>query len=509
MSIDDLKRRENISSLNDLQLPYNYDGFKKVINRLETAILKKEKIIIYGDYDFDGISSTAILKRMFSSLSIDCGFFIPSRYHEGYGLNKNRINEFKNKNYQLIICVDNGISKIDEIKYANSLNMDVVIIDHHTISTELPPTPYIFHQQIDKFISYNCSAASLCFFVSSYFRKKFDEYDVVLAGLAVLSDVMPLVYNNLILLRNALFNINNYKANNLFELASSMIKAKTLTFDDLSTSIIAQINAPGRVRTDSLSTNNVCRFLLDDKVTLKTKKYILDINNAQNEKKEAIKKSNVLNSLVNEYCSVYLLDALTGLSGLFANLYMNKENKPIVIFSPLETDNEVLVGSIRVPNNYSLLPLIDNPKKYFISSGGHQNAMGLKIYKKDLLKFATDFTMFVSTSKNEVIKNYIEISIEELTYANYLIYKRFEPFSFGFEKPLFKVTTDLHNLRRISDKVSVINNDNLEGKITFFGDFKENKDDETIYEFIGELKLESYYNKKTFSLISNSYSKIE
>lgn len=507
LSENDLKKREKLFSLEDLSLPYNYPNFQKVIKRIKTAINNKEKIIIYGDYDLDGIASTTIMKRCFDYLKVDCGFFIPSRYHEGYGLNKSRIDDFYKKGYKVIITVDNGITAFEEVSYARKLGFDVIIIDHHNLSDSLPDSEYIFHQQIDKFINYNCSAASLAFFVSSFLKNRFDEYDVILAGMAVLSDVMPLENNNLILLRNALKNINAGFASNLLKLIYP--NKLPIDFDTLSYVIIPLLNAPGRIKTDSLSTNNVCRFLLDNNISEKNSKYAKDIIDCQNDKKKIIKDVKVKDSLSNDYASIYLLDSLSGMTGLFANMYLKKENKTFAVFIEDENDKDILVGSIRSLDNVSLLPLLNNPKSYILNIGGHKNAIGLKIMKKDYLKFATDLTIISSMNKKEDNKKYIEISIDDLTNDNYQIYKRFEPFSYDFIKPTFKVTTSLENFKKYSTKMSSIVSRNNFGKITYFGNFENEDDKEDIFEFTGELKYEVYYSSKHWTLISSSYLKID
>ena len=162
----DLEARNALRSFSSLVLPDDYPGFQKVIHRLEEAISNKEKAVIYGDYDVDGLTSTAIRKRTLDSLGLNPGFFIPSRYHEGYGLNEERVRQFKEKGYSLIITVDNGISAKDSISLASSLGRETIVIDHHELPDILPPTPYIFTHLRDKFIPYNCSAASLALFVS-------------------------------------------------------------------------------------------------------------------------------------------------------------------------------------------------------------------------------------------------------------------------------------------------------------------------------------------------------
>ena len=182
-----------------------------MIARLDRALKNKEKMVIYGDYDVDGLTSTAIMVMGLSACGLQPGFFIPSRYHEGYGLHAERIRQFQEKGYHLIITVDNGISCHEQIALAKFFGMEVVVIDHHSCPATLPDTPYIFHQLHSSFLDYNCSAASLSYFVVSRLMHRDDPYLATLAGIAVFSDVMPLIGNNLELAKLSLQFLQQYR----------------------------------------------------------------------------------------------------------------------------------------------------------------------------------------------------------------------------------------------------------------------------------------------------------
>ena len=122
----------------DFHDPYEMPDMKIAVNRIIDAIEKKEKVIIYGDYDVDGITSITVLKKFLKQCGLDADYYIPNRLTEGYGLNKNAIDLIKSNNYTLIITVDCGISAIEEIEYANSLNIETIITDHHEPMDILP-----------------------------------------------------------------------------------------------------------------------------------------------------------------------------------------------------------------------------------------------------------------------------------------------------------------------------------------------------------------------------------
>lgn len=503
ISDEKLKERNKKATVNDLTRPYNLEKFLLVISRIKKAIDDKEKIVIYGDYDFDGISSTAILKRMFDKLNYEVGFFIPSRYKEGYGLNKDRVDQFILKGYNLIITLDNGVSCNEIISYCNLKNVDVVVVDHHLISEEVK-TPYLFHQNDSGFINYNCSAASLAYFISSYILKEDDPYNITLAGLAVFSDVMELKGNNLVFAKLALDLINNNTFSNLDTFIYP--KKKPYSYDDLSFNIISSINAVGRIKTDSTSTINACRYLINPNLDDKSKIIYKMIASANSEKKKMVSEFKIDSEINNEYICCLTTSSFSGLTGLYANKILKKYNKPTAVFAVDEKNNDMLVGSIRVSDCYSLLEFISCPKKYFISSGGHKNAMGITINKKDYYQFVTDFMLLIS-KQEKIEEKSITLSIDELTLANYKIYKLFEPFGEGFNKPIFNVITIGKNIKKFSDKYTCCFSSNNEGKIAYFSKINDEISNDDFYIFKGELNLEKFNNQVHFTLYASEYKK--
>ncbi|MEN6507353.1 MAG: DHH family phosphoesterase, partial [Smithella sp.] len=131
-------RRYLYPSLNDLHSPFLMQDMKKGVNRLIKAIHAGEAIVIYGDYDADGITSVVILYKFIKELTGNVSYYIPDRVQEGYGLKIPVIDQFKGKNVKLIITVDCGISDIDQIAYGKSIGIDTIVLDHHEISDQLP-----------------------------------------------------------------------------------------------------------------------------------------------------------------------------------------------------------------------------------------------------------------------------------------------------------------------------------------------------------------------------------
>ena len=189
---------------NDFHDPYLMPDMKKAVDRIIKGINNKEKIFIYGDYDVDGITSTTVLKKFLEERDIKVNEYIPNRLSEGYGLNKNAIDKIKNNNCNLLITVDCGISGIEEIEYAKSLGIDVIVTDHHEPGDEIPnciavvdakrkDNGYPFNQLAGVGVVFKLIQA-----ISIRLNLKPEEYlkylDIVCIG--TISDIVPLIDEN-------------------------------------------------------------------------------------------------------------------------------------------------------------------------------------------------------------------------------------------------------------------------------------------------------------------------
>lgn len=512
ITLDDLRSRRLPGSFHNLKTPFGDEKFEKVVSRLEKAIQNQEKTVIYGDYDVDGLASTAILKRALSERKLNAGYFVPSRYREGYGICRKRVEEFKEKGYSLIVTVDNGISCFDAIDRARELGMEVVVIDHHELAEGLPDTPYLFHQKLSRFIEYNCSAASLCFFVASKLLKRFDCYLATLAGLAVFSDVMPLVGNNLELAKIALASFKKHLYPNLFSLVGS--DGNEITYDDFNFRIIPALNSVGRIESDVMATNRACSLLIeneDPSLIRKVSSFVLSTN----EKRKSIVRSMQVEEKdrfesSHSFCS--MVKGPSGLCGLFANRLLREKNKGVLIFAQDEKDPCMLTGSIRVPTGYDMIPFLKKNSRFFVTCGGHPQACGVTIRKENYFQVALLFSTEIEKQAlllPEEKDDSIPIVFEDLNKENYEILQGFLPFGEGFMSPRFCITVNKDRLVIADSRKATFVFDRVHGrKITFFGVpdcLEDGKGDEI--SFVGEFKKEVFNGRTNYVLLaSKSFS---
>ena len=186
---------------NDFFDPFLINDMDIAVERIRKAIETQEKVIIYGDYDVDGITSITVLKSFLKDVGLDVDYYIPNRLEEGYGLNKNAIDEIAKNKYTLMITVDCGISAIEEVNYANSLGIEVIVTDHHEPGEELPKALAVIDnkRKDSKYPFRELAGVGVAFKVSQALAQsmnvKEEEYlkylDIVCVG--TISDIVPLI----------------------------------------------------------------------------------------------------------------------------------------------------------------------------------------------------------------------------------------------------------------------------------------------------------------------------
>ena len=424
----------NLTLDKDLTLTssYKYKGMQELVGYLFKAINEKKKIVVYGDYDVDGICSVSILKRMFKLLNMDIGYYIPNRYKDGYGITEEKVEEIANKKYDIIICIDNGINANNAIDLAKSKGIDVVVLDHHELNGDMPNCNYYLHPILSDFSTYNMCASSVAYYLSIAMLGESDDKCAILAGIATLSDIMPLINQNRLLLRNAINLLNEHKYKNL----DLLIDDNEYNENVLSMTLIPKLNSIGRVIKDN-KVNSVIKFLFeeDDKKVLEYSKFILSCN--ENRKSISSEFFNKIN--VDKESKVIVAkddNLLEGVCGIVASRFANSYDIPAIIFAKSE-DGNFYKGSARSIDGINIVDVLSN-LDYLVSFGGHEKAAGITIKIEDYARFYDDVNAIMTRiSKKESIKKVVLLNEEDLTYKSYMELLKYGPFGEGNPYPLF------------------------------------------------------------------------
>jgi len=414
ISYKEIEKKENVSSLvakaieaynlhldKNLKLdsPYKYKNMQPLVGYLLKAINEKKKIVVYGDYDVDGICSVTILKRVFSLLGIDIGYYIPNRYKDGYGINVDKVNEIINKHYDILICIDNGINAKEPIKIAKESGIDVIVLDHHEKNGDTPCFDYILHPIISEFSDYNMSASSIAYYLSLALLGENDEKCAILAGIATISDVMPLIKQNKLLVKNAIKLLNEHKYKNL----DLLMDNNQYDENTLSMILIPKLNSVGRIIKD-IRVNSLISYLFenDEKKMLEYSKFILQCNET---------RKSISNDFFNKIHTTDLKnvivfkddDLLEGVCGIIASRLSSSYDIPSFIFAKSE-DGNFYKGSARSIEGINIVEALKS-LDYLVNYGGHEKAAGLTININDFSRFKKDIEeIFSKIQKQEIIK---------------------------------------------------------------------------------------------------------
>ena len=408
----------------------------KIKERIFKAIENNEKIIIYGDYDCDGICSTTIMVKTFNKLGYKVAYYIPIRYLDGYGLNVNNVIKMKEAGFSLIITVDNGISQHEAIDKANELGMDVIVIDHHEVPEESVNALGIIHPSVSHISEEFGCGAFMSLITSAALLGSYDPYLLTLAGLATISDMMELKGFNRSVVRLALENLRKYRYSPLV----SLLESEVITEKSFGLDIAPKINAVGRL-VDDKNINLLVRYLLseDPDEIFKISSWIKNTNELRKTlTKEAVEA--LPKDMFDEEGIVLKLDIKEGLIGLIANRLLGEYNVPCIIFTEDSTNKDFLKGSIRSKEGFNVQKSFESLSKYMVGGGGHALAGGLTIKGEDFEAFKHDFIELCKIYKfTKVEPPSIELKLQDVNFTNYAILREFSPFGIGFPEPLFSL----------------------------------------------------------------------
>lgn len=414
----------------------NFQGMSKAHDLILKAMENKEKIVIYGDYDCDGIMATSILVKCFKMLNYPVGYYIPSRYIDGYGLNEKRVLDFYQKGYKLIITVDNGIAQFAAIDKAYELGMKVLVTDHHEVQDKLPNAEVILHPLVSNYGDVVCCGAYVAFMLASSLLDKYDEYLLSLASIATISDMMALKDYNRDIVRLGVHYLNKNKYHNI----SLLTDNELINENVIGLKIAPKINAIGRM-VENTSINVLIEFMTSDN-TLRLEQIARFINETNEKRKNLTKESTSDISVDDHRHSIVVLTKLKeGIIGLLANSLLNKYKKPTIVFTYDSHEQNIIKGSARSKKGLPINEFLLENNDLLLTSGGHEAAGGLSLYKDNYLELEKRFEDYALEHPFiEDKEDYIDISITDINKDNYEFIRSLAPFGEGFKLPLLKIS---------------------------------------------------------------------
>lgn len=391
---DELKVSEFISSSVRISDPFELSGMDDAVDRIEQAVSLGEKITVYGDYDCDGVTATALLYSLLSDMGADVDYYIPSRETEGYGLNKDAVKKIADSGTKLIITVDNGISAVEETEYAYSLGMELVITDHHQIPPNIPSAAAVVnpHLQDDKLPFTDFSGVGVAFKLACALYGDTDDilYRYAdLAAIGTIADIMPLCGENRAIVKAGIKLINEYPRHGIEALLKAAgADGKEITSTDIAFTVCPRINATGRIE-HAAKAVELLVSAETEKASFIAEQLIINNTHRQEIEQEifedAVKQISEKPSLSSQRVIVVSGEGYhQGVVGIVASRLCEKYEKPAIVIG---TDNGAARGSARSIDGFNIFEAISSCSDLLTHFGGHPGAAGLSLSADDVDEF--------------------------------------------------------------------------------------------------------------------------
>ena len=445
--------------LNDLINPFLMKDMDVAVDRLNDAMGRKERIMVYGDYDVDGCTAVALVYKFLQQFYSNIDYYIPDRYDEGYGVSKKGIDFAKETGVKLIIILDCGIKAIDEIAYAKSLGIDFIICDHHVPDEVMPPAAAILNpkREDDTYPFKHLCGCGVGFKFMQAFAKNngipFSRLIPLLdfCAVSIAADIVPVEDENRILAFHGLKQLNqnpNIGIKAIIDICG--LSGRDISMSDIVFKIGPRINASGRMENGKESVDLLIEK--DYNLALQKAKHI----NEYNEQRKDIDKqmTEEANQIVAKLESqkhqssivLYDEDWKKGVIGIVASRLTEIYFRPTVV---LTRDGEFATGSARSIAGFDVYSAIKSCRDMLVNFGGHTYAAGLTLRWNDITEFRRRFQRYVDEhiqpEQTEAILNIdAVIDFRDITRKLHSELKKFAPCGPGNQKPLF-ATLDVYD----------------------------------------------------------------
>lgn len=439
----------------DLHDPFLLDNMSQVIERIKNAIDLHKRILIFGDYDVDGISAVAILYKYFEKMNVRVDYFLPNRYEDGYGLTIETadkvINEF---NPELIITVDCGISCYKEVEYLQSKGVEVIVTDHHEIP-EILPNCLILNAKLpnQKYPFREICGAGMAFKIVQALGQNIYEY-LPIASIATVADIVSLTDENRAIVILGLQHFENIPKG--IKLLLSEMKIKNINSQDIAFRVAPKLNAAGRMGDArvalQLFINNDQEQLFQSLVKL-TEMNIERQNRCNKVYEDALLKLSTLNANKQKCIILQSKEWDSGLLGIVCARLVEDYNKPTFLFSNV---NGVLKGSVRSIKGINIHDALSSTSSLLETFGGHSMAAGLTLNLANYDKFKEEIISYFDKNYDESyfvpVKTYdLKIDTKMITLSFVKELDKLEPFGCDNPKPIFMIEWEKSNVKQLGN----------------------------------------------------------
>ena len=429
-------------SLDQLHDPYELHDMDKAVTRIRQAIENYEQILIYGDYDADGMTSASIVKEALEQLGAECQVYLPNRFTDGYGPNASVYKYFiENQGISLIVTVDNGVAGHEAIELAQSMGVDVIVTDHHSMPEVLPDAYAIIHPEHPEaeYPFKHLAGCGVAFKLATVLLEEVQVELLDLVAIGTIADMVSLTGENRILVKYGLSVLKNTQRIGLQELFKiAGIQENEVDEETVGFQIAPRLNALGR-----LDDPNPAIELLTGFDEEEARDIALMINQKNEERKEIVQKIyDEAKTMVDLNKPVQVLAGEgwnPGVLGIVAGRLLEELHQPVIV---LNIENDLAKGSARSIEAVDIFEALDPHRDLFVAFGGHAGAAGmtleankLEALSQVLVAYIEDNQVDLST-KNELFLDE-ELSLPDLTLETLKNFEKLAPFGMDNKKPVF------------------------------------------------------------------------
>lgn len=451
----------------DLTDPFVIPGMKKAVERIYKAINSNEKVVVYGDYDIDGLSSSALMKDAFKMMGADVDLYIPDRFEEGYGLNTGALKKLKKAGFDLVITVDCGTTAHEQVKASAGLGLEVIITDHHEPDGKAPKEAVAcVNPKLEKDNSLiDLAGVGVAFYLIRALQQKYklindgqEKWLLDLVALGTICDVVPLSGDNRILAKYGLKVMNKTKRQGLISLSKKAgLDVSKITESDLGFKIGPRLNAAGRLAhaqkaLDVLVANS-------DIEADELSQALNELNSKRQEDTRMIYEE--ANRLARKYKKEPILvlsssDWSHGVVGIVASRISEKWHKPVILLQELD---QYAKGSARSYGSFSIIEAIRACSELLETFGGHTFAAGLKLNKDRVDEFRyriNEYAIANMDAENNFKVVGISVDLESSAPDLGLFdnVAQLSPFGNGNNKPYMRGTYEVSEVRLVGSDAS-------------------------------------------------------
>lgn len=445
---------------NDLRDANLFENIEQIVSKIKDAISQNKRILVYGDYDSDGICASTILYLYLKSQNADVSVFIPNRFENGYGISVEAIEEIV-ADYapDLIVTVDLGITAVEEVEILKQEGIEIIVTDHHLPLDEVPDCLILDPKYNNEKYGFDalCGAGVAMKLVEALSNRTTANKYLDIAAIATVGDIVPLVDENRVIAKLGIDKINKGECLSSITFLKNKLELEPLTSTDISFKIVPRLNACGRMD----NAIKVFDFLIETDESLLEEKYSeIEIDN--NLRLASIDKGaktieKCLESYdINEPSVLIVGDFHEGIVGILASRICHEFNKPSIIFT--KTEDGTLKGSGRSIEKIDLHQIISTMTDMLENFGGHKMAVGVEILPEAFDEFKrvlNEKIKEVSTEEDFLITNTtydIEISEDDFSEGFVNQVNLLEPFGAENEKPVFAIKQNEMIVEPISEK---------------------------------------------------------